>query len=424
MEGGVSGKLEINVFALFKKQVSDIKNFFENHIENTKMHLSEVEKEKIVASYNHAESPHAPITIATSSENGLFSKEDKAKLDGISENANNYIHPIKHNADIIVTDDEHNFVTNQNINNWNSIYQQSTGYTDTKIAELINGAPSTLDTLGEIAQAMQENENVVDALDKAMGSKAPQAELDGHTGNSTIHITASEREGWNKKIDYNGNASSATVTFAQASSLANISTGDKLSVIMSKVSKAIAALIAHVGAKATGNEIGHVRLSDNYSSAISNGAAANGVGASQKAVADAYAALNNSLGGLEFAQDAEGNWGYKPAGADTVTPFKESQNTIYFDTIYLISGYQGGIVFSSNVDVIVKGLTTLKIGKKDYSEVYLYDISGGNPVLITKIQGAVVIDISKYDKIRFQAKPVSETGSQISGSAISEVIMC
>lgn len=344
MEGGVSGKLEINVFALFKKQVSDIKIFFENHIENTKMHLSEVEKEKIVASYNHAESPHAPITIATSSENGLFSKEDKAKLDGISENANNYIHPLKHNADIIVTDDEHNFVTNQNINNWNSIYQQSTGYTDTKIAGLINGAPSTLDTLGEIAQAMQENENVVEALESAIGSKAPQAELDGHTGNSTIHITASERAGWNKKIDYDGNASSATVTFAQASSLANIRTGDKLSVIMSKVSKAIAALITHVGAKATGNEIGHVRLSDNYSSAISNGAAANGVGASQKAVADAYSALNNSLGGLTFEQDAEGNWGYKPAGADTVSPFKNKitpiiknvsgQRTISIDKIY------------------------------------------------------------------------------------------
>lgn len=204
-----------------------------------------------------------------------------------------------------------------------AVYQQSTGYTDTKIAELINGAPSTLDTLGEIAQAMQENENVVDALDKAMGSKAPQAELDGHTGNSTIHITASERAGWNKKIDYDGNASSATVTFAQASSLANIRTGEKLSVIMSKVSKAIAALITHVGAKATGNEIGHVRLSDNYSSVISDGAAANGVGASQKAVADAYSALNNSLGGLTFEQDAEGNWGYKPAGADTVTPFKK-----------------------------------------------------------------------------------------------------
>lgn len=204
-----------------------------------------------------------------------------------------------------------------------AVYQQSTGYTDTKIAELINGAPSTLDTLGEIAQAMQENENVVDALDKAMGSKAPQAELDGHTGNSTIHITASERTGWNNKLEKTGDASNTTAAFTQASSLANISTGEKISVIMGKVSKAIATLISHVAEKATGSKFGHVKLSDTYKSAVSNGAAANGVGASQKAVANAYSALNNSLGGLEFAQDAEGNWGYKPAGADTVTPFKK-----------------------------------------------------------------------------------------------------
>lgn len=38
--------------------------------------------------------------------------------------------------------------------------------------------------------------------------------------------------------------------------------------------------------------------------------------------------LSNDLGGLSFAQDAEGNWGYKPSGADTVIPFK-SGNAIY-----------------------------------------------------------------------------------------------
>lgn len=32
--------------------------------------------------------------------------------------------------------------------------------------------------------------------------------------------------------------------------------------------------------------------------------------------------LNDSLGGLNFAQDAEGNWGYIPSGADSVIPFK------------------------------------------------------------------------------------------------------
>lgn len=32
--------------------------------------------------------------------------------------------------------------------------------------------------------------------------------------------------------------------------------------------------------------------------------------------------LNNSLGGIKFAKDSSGNWGYYEAGADSVTPFK------------------------------------------------------------------------------------------------------
>lgn len=76
-------------------------------------------------------------------------------------------------------------------------YANSNLYTDTKIGELINGAPTTLDTLKEIADAMEDNADVVEALDKAVGSKVDQAEYDGHADNGTIHITAAEREAWN-----------------------------------------------------------------------------------------------------------------------------------------------------------------------------------------------------------------------------------
>lgn len=44
-------------------------------------------------------------------------------------------------------------------------------YTDTKIAALINGAPETLDTLKEVADAIKENETIVEALDAAIGNK-------------------------------------------------------------------------------------------------------------------------------------------------------------------------------------------------------------------------------------------------------------
>lgn len=77
-------------------------------------------------------------------------------------------------------------------------YQQSTGYTDQKIADLIGGAPSTLDTLGEIADAMQENEDVVEALDAAIGIKANQAEVESLL---------------NTKLDKTGDLQDTTITF-------------------------------------------------------------------------------------------------------------------------------------------------------------------------------------------------------------------
>ncbi len=48
---------------------------------------------------------------ATASADGFMSKEDKTKLDGIEEGANNYAHPETHPATMIVEDDNHQFIT-------------------------------------------------------------------------------------------------------------------------------------------------------------------------------------------------------------------------------------------------------------------------------------------------------------------------
>lgn len=78
---------------------------------------------------------------------------------------------------------------------------QANAYTLQKIADLINGAPESMDTLKEVADAIAANEGVMDALNAAIGTKAAQAELDGHTGNTTIHITTTERTGWNGAVN-------------------------------------------------------------------------------------------------------------------------------------------------------------------------------------------------------------------------------
>jgi len=101
-------------------------------------------------------------------------------------------------------------------------YQQSTGYTDKKIADLIGGAPMTLDTLGEIADAMADNADVVAALDIAIGKKANEAEMESLL---------------NTKLDKTGDASNVTTAFSQATTRTNLSSKEKLSVSMGKIMK-------------------------------------------------------------------------------------------------------------------------------------------------------------------------------------------
>ena len=50
-------------------------------------------------------------------------------------------------------------------------------YVDEQIAGLVNSAPETLDTLGELATAFSENKEVVDALDEAITAKANKDEV-------------------------------------------------------------------------------------------------------------------------------------------------------------------------------------------------------------------------------------------------------
>lgn len=55
------------------------------------------------------------------------------------------------------------------------------------------------------------------------------------------------------------------------------------------------------------------------------------------------------MGGLSFGQDAEGNWGYKPSGADAVIPFRNI--IVRASTSYLTSEYEGHVRVRIRVSV-------------------------------------------------------------------------
>ena len=59
-------------------------------------------------------------------------------------------------------------------------------------------------------------------------------------------VTAEEKEAWNKKQDGDGDVSSLSVKFQQASTRSNIKTGEKLNVIFGKIAKWFADFKSHV----------------------------------------------------------------------------------------------------------------------------------------------------------------------------------
>lgn len=89
-------------------------------------------------------------------------------------------------------------------------------YTDTKIADLVGGAPSTLDTLKEISDALAASGEAVEAINQAIGNK----------------------------LDKTGDSKDNTVTFTQASTRENIASTEKHSTLFGKIAKWFADLKA------------------------------------------------------------------------------------------------------------------------------------------------------------------------------------
>ena len=58
-------------------------------------------------------------------------------------------------------------------------------YTDEKIGLLMNNSSEAVDSIMELATAMSENEDVVEALNTAVGTKANASDLTSHTGNKS-----------------------------------------------------------------------------------------------------------------------------------------------------------------------------------------------------------------------------------------------
>lgn len=85
--------------------------------------------------------------------------------------------------------------------------------------------------------------------------------------------------------------------------------------------------------------------------------------------------VNSNLGGLVFAQDASGNWGYKIGGADPVVPFKGEPGFDYEHNISIPYVVAGG-----NPNVLHYYTMTKK--DAEYSYLALFAVTAGSVVSI------------------------------------------
>lgn len=118
-------------------------------------------------------------------------------------------------------------------------------YTDTKISDLVNGAPETLDTLKEIADALSDNKDVVEALDTAIGSKANTSDLTAHTWNkNNPHVVTKSQIGLGNVPNVATN--DQTPTYTDTTTFSTLTSGEKLSTAFAKIKLAISNLIIHI----------------------------------------------------------------------------------------------------------------------------------------------------------------------------------
>ena len=74
----------------------------------------------------------ADATVVSGEANGLMLSTDKTKLDGIAANANNYVHPDSHEATMITEDATHRFVTDEEKSTWTAKAPMDKAEADTK----------------------------------------------------------------------------------------------------------------------------------------------------------------------------------------------------------------------------------------------------------------------------------------------------
>ena len=106
------------------------------------------------------------------------------------------------------------------------------------IAKVVAGAPEDFDTLKEMSDWISTHETSASAMNSQIQDN--KKAIDNHALNGDVHVTPENKTNWNKvseKLDKTGDASNVTTEFTTATTRSNLTTKEKLSISLGKISK-------------------------------------------------------------------------------------------------------------------------------------------------------------------------------------------
>ena len=182
-----------------KKKLDTIEENANNYIHPDDVDTRHVSDAQIDFWDNKAEN-----TLVSNVSNGLMTSDDKKKLDTIEENANNYIHPEKHDPSIIKQDKDNRFVSDTDKSTWNNKVDRTyvdeavnktlstaKSMIDTKVANMFNTTEDQLQVLRSLAFELKNNETVKQFIDM-YNECTKNEEFNEHVLNDKIHLNRND----------------------------------------------------------------------------------------------------------------------------------------------------------------------------------------------------------------------------------------
>ena len=124
-------------------------------------------------------------------------------------------------------------ITSTKVSAWDSAESNAKSYADTAASnaankvknDLLNGAGTAYDTLKELGDLIDDNQDAISALETVAAGKADASTVSSHTGNTTVHITSTERTNWNAAKSHADSAHAPSNAEKNQNAFSNVKVG-------------------------------------------------------------------------------------------------------------------------------------------------------------------------------------------------------